>query len=451
MKIVIVGAGEIGRYLSQILSERGGDVTVIESNEQIAAQLDEELDVRVITGNGASAKYLSRAGVADCDYFLALTSQDQLNIMACSLARKLGARFTIARIHDQVYADNTIVNYQEYFGIDLLLNPEALAAVEFAKMMRNPERVAVEDFARGEIEMKKVEVSPEGRAVGRTLEDIRLPSGLRVAYVQRGGKMMLARADTKIETGDTVTVLGSPEAIFDNRRLFAGPSREGDIVVAISGATEIAASLLRRLTDSRFKLRVIEPNLNHARRMAEDFPKVTVINGSATSLRLLEEEHIGQADYFVACTRDDEENIMTCLQAKKLGVRHVMLAINKPDYEAVLGSMVDVMGLDMVVSARRTTASEVLRYVSDESYSKLGSLDDEHVDLIEVRVSPSSPAAGKPLAEIGLCPGCIVGALMHRNSAKVPGPLDVINADDRLVVVTPKDRRDEIAKLFTQK
>ena len=448
MKIVIVGAGEVGRYLSQLLSERGDDVTVIESSDDIAGELDEELDVRVIIGNGASAKYLMKADAAEADFFLAMTAHDQLNIVACSIAAKLGAKYTIARIHDQVYTDNSAVNYQEHFGIDFLLNPEALCAVEFAKMMRNPERVAVEDFARGEIEVQKVEVSGNSKAVGKTLREIRIPPGMRVGYVQRGGRMRLATADTKIEGGDVVTILGSPEVLFEKRALFTASRSDGDVSVVIYGATEIAVSLVRLLKNPRFHIRIIEPSIHHAKRMAEMFPNVTVINGSATSLRLLEEENIGSADYFVACTRDDEENIMTCLQAKKLGVGHVQLTINKPDYEAVIDNMVEVMGLDLVVSPRKTTADEIMRYVSSDSFVKIGTLDEEEVDLIELRVSSFSPVIGKTVRDISLPAGCIIAALMHKASAKVPGPDDMITAGDRLILILAKSKIDEIVKLF---
>ena len=144
MKIIVVGAGDVGHYLCQVLSEDGHAVTLIEADGERADEAEENLDVRVIRGNGASAKFLSTAGIADCDFLLAMTAFDQLNIVACAIGKKLGAKTTIARVHDQVYADNSLVNYQKQFGIDILINPEALTAVELAKHVRNPERMAVE-------------------------------------------------------------------------------------------------------------------------------------------------------------------------------------------------------------------------------------------------------------------------------------------------------------------
>ena len=174
MKIVVAGAGDVGHYLCQILSEDGHSVTLIESEDSTADDVEEHLDVRVVRGNGASAVCLLKAGVEACDFFMAMTAHDQLNIVACSIAASLGAKTTIARVHDQVYADAPVVNYQKHFNIDILINPEALTAVELAKHVRNPERMAIEDFARGAIELQEVEISPDSKAAGTSLRDLPL-------------------------------------------------------------------------------------------------------------------------------------------------------------------------------------------------------------------------------------------------------------------------------------
>ena len=166
MKIIIVGAGDVGHYLCQILSEDGHSVTLIESSDVTADEVEENLDVRVIRGNGASAKCISMAGADSCDFFMAMTAHDQLNIVACSIAHKLGAKTTIARVHDQTYSDNSIVNYQKYFDINVLINPEALTAIDLAKHIRNPERVAIEDFARGQIELQELIVTENAKVLG---------------------------------------------------------------------------------------------------------------------------------------------------------------------------------------------------------------------------------------------------------------------------------------------
>src|SRR5690625_4412746 len=176
MKIIIVGAGDVGHHLSETLS-KFHDVTLIEQNPELAEELDEELDVHVICGNGSYAGTLVQAGVKECNFFLAMTSDDATNLISSSLAKTLGKRTTtISRIHDRTYIDSSIINYQVHFGIDHLLNPEALSAVELAKAIRNPGRVAVENLARGEVEVQQVEVHRKAKVIGKSLASLRLDS-----------------------------------------------------------------------------------------------------------------------------------------------------------------------------------------------------------------------------------------------------------------------------------
>lgn len=448
MKIVVAGAGDVGHYLCQILSEDGHSVTLIESEDSTADDVEEHLDVRVVRGNGASAVCLLKAGVEACDFFMAMTAHDQLNIVACSIAASLGAKTTIARVHDQVYADASVVNYQKHFNIDILINPEALTAVELAKHVRNPERMALEDFARGAIELQEVEISPDSKAAGTSLRDLPL-SGVKIGYVEREGELIVPRAETVLRAGDKATIIGTPDNILKDRRIFSSASPIAQRIV-LYGATETAISVIRRLRDHRFKIRVIEPDLEKCKTLAEAFPNVTVINGSATSLRLLEEEQIGSADYFIACTKDDEENVMTCLQAKKLGVAHVELVINKPDYEQVLQNISGFLNFESIVSPRRVTVSEIKKFVTNKEYSIIGSLRGGTIEFLELNVGEKAPAIGRPLRDLGLPPACIIAAIVNDSGAKVPGATDYVAANDRLIVILEKQKAAEVVKMFVK-
>ena len=199
MKIVIVGAGEVGSYLCELLSGQAHDVTVIESSEATAQEIDERFDARVLLGNGGSAETLTRAEVGESDFFVAMTSDDKTNLVSSSVAKALGAKSTICRIHDQTYTDNSYVNYQVHFGVDYMLNPERLSAVALAKSIRNPGRVAVENFARGQIEVQQVRVAPRSKLIGRKLKDLRFNSEIKIGYVQHGDDLEVATAETVIE------------------------------------------------------------------------------------------------------------------------------------------------------------------------------------------------------------------------------------------------------------
>jgi trk system potassium uptake protein TrkA len=436
MKIVLVGAGEVGGYLCSVLSGRGNDVTVIDSSAERARVVDEQYNVRVLTGNGANARTLVEAGAAECDQFLAMTSDDKANLIASSLARALGARRTVARIHDHTYIDSSIVNYQVQFGVDFLLNPERLCAVELAKTIRNSGRVAVENFARGQLEVQQVRLQKGSNLVGRTVAQSGIAPKARICFVQREGMNEVPTADTVLSENDLVTLFGSPESLFEVRSRFEPGKVEGHVHVVLYGASDIALSLIRLLTHPRFRVRVIEKDEAIARSLADAFERVTVINGDATSLRLLEEEQVGGADYFVACTKEDESNIVTCLQAAKLGAKHVQSVINKGDYEAVMRSLMTSVGIEQIVSPRIATANEVLRIISPAPCVELGSLQEGGGVIVEIRVGEGSPAAGRKIREIPWPAHCVATAIQHLFGVRIATPDEMIQSGDRVLVIT---------------
>ncbi len=449
MKIIIVGAGEVGSYLCGLLSGKAHDVTVIESNPDIAQRVEELIDAKVLMGNGSSAETLVKAGVRECHYFLAMTSEDRTNLVASSLAKVLGAQVTITRVHDQTYTDNSYVNYQLHFGIDHLINPEGLCAMELAKTIRNPGRVAVEYFARGLIEAQQVTITRRSRLIGSKLRELKLDQ-VRIGFVSRRNKIEVPSADTIMEEGDRVTLFGPPDVLLKMKRKFDPESKPDPVRVALFGGGETAVALARLLSNPRYKIRIIEQDATICRDLAEKFPRVTVINGDATSLRLLEEEQIGSADYFVASTKDDEDNIMTGLQASKLGAAHVQLVINKTDYEDVLDGLKSSLGVEMMVSPRVTTAREVLRYLSTERMLELATLPDGVGKILEIQLSHNNRFAGQPLRNIPFPKGCVIVALLHKFQAKVPGANDTILGGDRIVLITGEGNQKELHSLLIE-
>jgi trk system potassium uptake protein TrkA len=436
MKIVLVGAGEIGGYLCSVLSGKGYDVTVVDSSESRAHAVDAEYNVKVMGGNGSSARELLDAGAKSCDHFLAMTGDDRVNLIASSLAKALGARRTITRIHDHTYIDSTIVNYQVQFGVDHMLNPERLCAVELAKAIRNPGRVAVENFARGQVEVQQVKLVKGSKMIGMSVAETRIAPRARIGFVQREGMNEVPTAGTVLQENDLLTLFGSPDTLYEIRSHFEAAGSVGNVRVVLYGGSDIAQALIRLLAHPRFKIRVIEKDLQTCRQIADSFERVTVINGDATSLRLLEEEQIGGVDYFVACTRDDESNIVTCLQAAKLGAKHVQAVINKGDYEEMMDSLSTNIGIHQIVSPRIATANEVLRFISPEPCVVLGQLQDGGGAIVEVRVSDGSPAAGRPVREVSWPSHCVVTAIQHLFEAKLATPDELIQSGDRVLVIT---------------
>lgn len=446
MKIVIVGAGDVGTYLSGVLSKNGHDVTVVERRPLQCRSVDEDYNVRVVEGNGSSAEVLLQAEVDRADFFLPMTSDDLTNLVASSLAHALGAKTVITRIHDQVYVDQERVNYQELFGVDQMINPEALSALELAKSIRNPARVAVENFARGQIEAQRVEVSAKAKFRGKALRDLKLDPQIRFGFLQRGEVQDVPTAETVLEEGDIVTMFGPPPELAKLRTKLDPDEGSASRKIVILGGGETGIALVRLLSTARFRVRVVEKNAQRCKELAPKFPEVTFINGDGTSLRLLEEEQIGDADFFVAATGSDEQNIMTALQVHQLGAKHVQVVLNKSDYEEIMENLREGMGLGKIVAPRLVTAQEVLRYISQDPYLELFRFPNQDARIVEVIIPPSSPLTGKTLREIRWPAGVVIVALMHDFRVKVPGPDDVLEGGDRIVVTTREERLEEVLK-----
>ena len=449
MRVVIIGAGEVGSHLCDILSEGEHDVTLIENRPDKAQRIDELYNVRVIEGDGCSAECLVQAGVDDCDFCLAMTDDDRINLIASHIAKTRGAKTTIARMHDQTFTENTLVNYQLLFGIDTMLNPEGLCAVELAKLIRNPGRVAVENFARGQIEVQQVKVSAQSKLINRTLVDLRLDNKVRIGYFKRGDEVEMAKADTRFQEGDLVTIFGDPEKLYETKARFE-PARALDFVrVVLFGGGEIAISMIRLLSNQRFKIRIIDNDEKLCRWLADTFPHATIIHGDGTSLRLMEEEQIGEVDYFIACTKKDEDNIVTGMQAAKLGAKHVHIVANKPDYEEVLNQMKEPLGFELIVSPRIATVDEVMRYLSTDVSMELGSLTQGKVKILEFYIPVGSSAAGKSIREAGQQTGVVFVALQHKFQARVPGPDDKILEGDRIVAILKEEQEEALTLYLT--
>lgn len=451
MKIVIVGAGEVGTHLSETLSIADHDVTVIERDEALADTLAETVDVRVVKGNGASASTLLKGGASKCDFFLAMTSSDETNLVSASLAKALGAKKTFARVHDTTYRDNSLINHQRHFGIDHLVNPEALAAVELAKRIRNPGRVAVEDFGRGQIEVKSIEIQPGAKVCLTPLKDLKLPGNIRIGLIQRGEQNLVANANTILAVGDQVTVFGHPDSLFETKALF-DPSSKGSekITVTILSGSEIAISLARLLSNPRFKIRIIEKDLKHCHALAERLPSVTMIHGDGTSLRVLEEEEVGHSDFFVACRKDDEDNIMTCLQAFKLGAKHTMLAINRADYIEILEKLNTNLGVELAVSPRIAATNEVLRYIGKKPFIELEDGIHEEISnniIIELDIAEKSAVVNKKVRDVKWPEECVLVGHEHNYMPKTPTGDDILQAGDSIIAIICKSRIKELLKL----
>jgi len=451
VNIVITGAGEVGRHLAGSLSNQDHNITIIEANEALARDLDEQLDSHVVCADGTSVTTLVEAGIADCELFLALTSNCNVNLVSASIARSLGARKTIARVDSEVQRNEWLFDYRSHFKVDYTFSVERLTAVELAKHIRNPDRLVVEEFARGRIELLQCQVPVGAPGLARPLMDLKLPSQVRVALIQRSGEIIIPTAQDQVEAGDVVTLFGNPDKLASALPFFDPefkPRAETKVVIFSGG--EYGATLAQMLEGKgHFQVRIIEHDKHRCEELAERLQRTTVIHGDATSVAQLKEEQVGDADFFVATSREDEDNVMTCLQARNLGTRHCLALVHRADYADVISSNEERLGIHSAVSPRVAVSRDLLRFITSDDYHRVMTLPGG-ATVLELTVADGSRACGSKISEIDWPAGAGLVALLHEQQATVPGGSDVIHAGDTVYALTTEAARRPFIRLLRE-
>lgn len=441
MNIIIVGAGEIGRHLAFSLAKEAHSIVVIEHDAQVAGELEQQVDARVLTGDGATASLLVEAGVAECDLFLALTSESTINLMAASMAKKLEAKKVIARVHPGLQREEWLFDYRGHFGIDHIFSSERLSAIELAKFIRNPDSLLVEEIARGRIELQQVRVAERSDAVGKRLVDLKAPERTRVASITRGGEHFVPSAEDALAAGDVVTIFGDPTKLRKLAiRLQKGAGKEEALRVVIFGGGEYGFCLAQMLESFHCKVRIFEKDRARAEELTGLLANTTVINTDGTVLAELEEEQVGDADFFVSTGGNDEDNVMTCLQANNLGTKSCLTLIHRADYANAISATGRHFGILAAVSPREATRRELERFLTSDRFHTVKKMGAGEV--IETDVASASLAAEHMVSEIDWPEGCVLVARMRGLHAIVPGPEDVLRPGDTIyAMVAPKVRK----------
>jgi trk system potassium uptake protein TrkA len=447
VNILILGVGEIGYYLAEQLSGQDHNICIIEADEKVAAEANDKLDARVVEGNGALVSVLEDAGVAEADVFLGLSSSDNTNLVAASLARSLGAKKTIARVHSDVQKDQWLFDFRSHFQVDYLFSSERLAAVELAKYIRNPDCLMVEEVARGRIELQQTKIAPGSRAAGHTLRELRLPPRVRVGSLERDGRSHIPGADDRLHAGDVVTLFGATNVLQEVAPHFQKAGQGADEVrVVIFGGGEYGLALAQMLEGGRFRTRIFERDPRRCEYLNSILRNTTLINADATSVRQLKEEQVGEADFFVAATVDDEDNVMTCLQAKDLGVKHCLTLIHRADYADAITRAGARLGILGAISPRVATSRDLMRFITPESYNVITSLRGG-IDVIEFVLRENNPLVGRTVAQIDWPKGSGLIALSRGSSASVPSAEDVLEKGDAVVAMVARDTRAAFSEL----
>lgn len=446
MNIIIVGAGEIGRHLAIELSRQDHVISVIESDAVSAAELQNEIEGKVVVGDGSSVNALAEANIGECELFLSLTSENSVNLMCASMVKSMGVERVISRVHPGLQREEWLFDFRGHFGIDHIFSSERLAAIELAKFIRNPDSLVVEEIARGRIELQQVRVSPESDELGIPLKSLKFPANTRVALISREGKHEVAHADSVLEGGDIVTVFGAPRKlkVFVERLQKEAHLKEGPRVV-IFGGGEYGFSLAQMLESWNCRVRIFERDPDLARELTDRLSNTTVINADATSVTELEDEQVGEADFFVAASLSDEDNVMTCLQAHNLGTKNCLTLIHRADYARAISASGRHFGVVAAVSPREASCKEISRYVTTQRFHVVRKLGDGIV--LQTHLAKGAKADGKCVGDLAWPEGCVIVGLLKGVQAIVPGADAELAAGDQIFAVVADKAEKKFLKL----
>jgi trk system potassium uptake protein TrkA len=451
LKIIILGAGQVGRTAAYQLSrEQANDVTVVDTRDDVLRDLQDRLDIRTVVGNAAHPAILEAAGGKDADMVVALTNSDEVNMIACQVAHSLFQTPTkIARIRSPDYSLRHRLFEEGGLHVDVMISPEQLVTDHVSRLIRYPGALQVLDFADGRVRLIGMRAVRGGQLVGHHLRDLRehLPRrDIRVAAIYRNGRSVQPEGDTVIEEGDEVFFVAARD---DIRAMMKELRTEEEPVkrVVIAGAGNIGFRLARSLEDYN-QVKLIERDPARARRAAETLNRVLVLTGDASDEELLLEENIDDADVFVSVTNAEEANILSAMLAKRLGAHRVMALINKPSYaELMEGGPIDV-----AISPQTITIGALLAHVRRGDVVRVHSLRRGAAEAIEAVVhgdSRSSPVVGKRIEQIPLPPGTTIGAIVRGEDVIMAHHDTVIEADDHVILfLTDRRHVEEVGKLF---
>lgn len=450
MKIIILGAGQVGASVAENLAGEANDITIVDTDALRLRELQERLDIRTIQGYASHPAVLHRAGADDADMIIAVTNSDETNMVACQIAYTLYHTPTkIARVRERDYLNRAELFSQEAFPVDLRISPEQLIIDQVQRLVEFPGALQVLDFAGGRVQLVVVRAYHGGPLVGHELRDLKshMPNvRTRVAAIFRQGTAIIPKGDTVIEVDDEVFFIAATENI---RAVLGELRRAGRPVkrIILVGGGNIGLGLARVLQGSH-RVKVIERDPVRCRELSEVLDKALVLEGDAANEELLLDENIEHTDVFCAVTNDDEVNILSGMLAKRLGVRKVMTVVNRPSYV----DLVENSSIDIAISPQQSTIGSLLAYVRRGDVVVVHSLRRGAAEAIEAVAHgdrSSSSVVGREIGELKLPHGATIGAIVRGDEVIVAHHDTVIEADDHVILfLTDKRRIHEVERLF---
>jgi trk system potassium uptake protein TrkA len=448
VKIIIVGAGEVGFHIAKRLSEEGQDVVVIDRDTLQIKKINESLDVQAFLGSGTSPRLLKEAGIKDADLLVAATDSDEVNLISCLLARNLNQyMLKVARVRNQEYLEETELFSQDLLGVDSIINPESLMAKSILNLMEVPGASEVIDFVEGRVKLIGFRIQKDSLIAGRQLLSFAgLEEKLLVGAIVRENQVVIPQGNDTIKADDLVYVV----AKNDDLEYLSGllKSREEALKrVIIVGAGQTGTSLAAALDQTKINVKIIDKDSDRCTRLAENLEQVIVINGDGTDKDLLQEENIKDVDFMIAVTGDEESNVFISLLGKGLGAKRTITRLDKLSYIP----LVSAIGIDRVVSSRLSAVQAILQYIRRGKIISVAPLKGVHAEAIEAEALETSEIVNVALSKVKFPKGAILGAIVRGEEIIIPHGDSIIRPQDHLIIFALQQVVPKLEKLLTVK
>lgn len=449
MHIVVIGAGEVGFDVARMLSEEQHDVFVVDKSADVLRRVQRKLDVMTVQGSGTESSTLNEARIREADMMIAVTAVDEVNLVACMMADRLGVPTTIARTRTtEAERKHAVLNVQD-FGIDLAIHPEEAAAAEIVRLIQRASASDVLSFCEEQLQLIGIRVDAEAAVVGQTMQElVQAHPGIdfRIKAILRGETTLLPEGQERIRADDHLFVMVRPSDVSAVTRIMGKQETRIRHIMIAGGArigTSTARRIMRTCPDCRIKL--IEPDAERAEQLAAELPEVLVLQGDTTEVDLLVEEGLKNMDAFIAVSEAEEANLVTCLMAKEFGVYKTVAQLSKVAYIP----MSEQLGLDAAVSPKLAVSREVRRYFRGQHVLSVATVYGLNAEILEVYAEPDAPITHAPLHELDLPEGLLVGAVNHNEGGIEIATGDThIQANDRVIVFVLPDSVEHIEPLF---
>ncbi|OUQ59120.1 Trk system potassium transport protein TrkA [Tyzzerella sp. An114] len=438
MKIVVVGCGKVGYALTEQLTEEGHEITLIDTKEERIQSVLSQLDVQAVCGNGTSYVVQRDAGVEDADLLIAVTNQDEINLLSCLIAKKAGNCHTIARVRDPEYY-REIGFIKEELGLAMAINPEKTAAAEISDLIRIPSAMEIDKFARGKVNLIKFKIPEKSILNNMVLSEYSNTIGKNtlVCIVKRNSEIIIPDGNFVLSSGDIISIIIPPEymsSFFQKIGIKMRPIKN----VMIAGGSTIAYYLASSLIQSKIKVKIIESDRKKCDILSEMLPEAMIIYGDAADKTLLLEEGIKRTDAFVSLTNMDEENILLSLYANKISDAKLITKINKIDF----GEVISDIPVGSIICPKFITAEHIIQYVRSlknsfgSNVEALYRLMDNKVEALEFSVKKDSKVTNVPFSNLNIRSGIIVCCINRQGKIITPSGKDMILKGDTVIIVT---------------